>query len=447
MAALFVVTAACGKKGPPLAPLNLVPDRPPEIDARVQGATTVLQFTIPSKNANGPGPLALDHLEVYAVTVAAGAVTPANREWLTPSHVIGRIAVKPPPDPDAPEEDSAEKDTRPAPGAKVSFAEPLTAAQVTPEILPKPGKPATGSAAGRGGEVPPVPALPAEPTPPTAGAAPPTPPGGETPPATPPGAEPGAAPTAPAAPAAAAPPLELPTRVYVLRGITRKGKPGPPSARVTIPLVPSPLPPTGVAASFGEKAVTVKWTAPEGSSATAPPLAYNVYAAPPPRSAAPAAAASLGPAPAPVNAQRIDALSFEHGGAAPGTEQCFVVRAVETVLNISIESAPSEPACVTPRDIFPPSAPKGLAAVSGTGVINLIWDPNPEPDVAGYLVLRAEAPSDTLQPLTPAPVRDARYADATVKPGVRYVYAVIAVDRAEPPNRSAPSNRVEETAR
>ena len=35
----------------------------------------------------------------------------------------------------------------------------------------------------------------------------------------------------------------------------------------------------------------------------------------------------------------------------------------------------------------------------------------------------------------------------TVKPGVRYVYAIVAVDRAVPPNRSALSARVEETAR
>jgi len=35
----------------------------------------------------------------------------------------------------------------------------------------------------------------------------------------------------------------------------------------------------------------------------------------------------------------------------------------------------------------------------------------------------------------------------TVKPGVRYAYVIVAVDKATPPNRSAPSARVEETAR
>jgi hypothetical protein len=67
--------------------------------------------------------------------------------------------------------------------------------------------------------------------------------------------------------------------------------------------------------------------------------------------------------------------------------------------------------------------------------------------MAGYLVLRGEAPGDTLQPLTPQPIKDTSYRDTTVKPGVRYVYAIVAIDRATPPNRSAPSARVEETAR
>ena len=39
------------------------------------------------------------------------------------------------------------------------------------------------------------------------------------------------------------------------------------------------------------------------------------------------------------------------------------------------------------------------------------------------------------------------YEDKTARPGVRYVYAIVAVDKASPPNRSAPSARVEETAR
>ena len=124
-----------------------------------------------------------------------------------------------------------------------------------------------------------------------------------------------------------------------------------------------------------------------------------------------------------------------------------MVRSDATDGTAAIESNASDPICVTPLDRFPPAAPRGLAAVSGTGVINLIWDPNTEADLGGYLVLRGEAPGDTLQALTPWPIRETRYADRTTRAGVTYFYAVLAVDRATPPNQSALSNKVQDTAR
>ena len=68
-------------------------------------------------------------------------------------------------------------------------------------------------------------------------------------------------------------------------------------------------------------------------------------------------------------------------------------------------------------------------------------------DLAGYVVLRGEAAGGELLPLFEAPLRESTYRDTAAKPGVRYAYAVVAVDKATPPNRSSLSNRVEETAR
>ena len=62
----------CGKKGPPLAPLNLVPEPAANVTARRLGSTVYLQMAVPIKNANGPGPVTIDHLEIYAATAAAG---------------------------------------------------------------------------------------------------------------------------------------------------------------------------------------------------------------------------------------------------------------------------------------------------------------------------------------------------------------------------------------
>lgn len=129
-----------------------------------------------------------------------------------------------------------------------------------------------------------------------------------------------------------------------------------------------------------------------------------------------------------------------------GVERCFVVRTVETTGTTVVESVPSPVTCVTPVDTFPPAPPTELAAVASEGAISLIWEPSPAADLAGYRVLRAEAGGE-LQPLTGEVIKDTTYRDETVQPGVRYIYAVIAVDTAKPPNTSVPSNRVEETAR
>ena len=454
-AALLVVAAAaaCGKKGPPLAPLNLVPDRPTGISARVVDDTVYIHTIIPAKNANGPGAPSIDHIDVYAVTLDKGALQPPNRDLFQRSRVVGRIEVKPPPDPDAPVDESAPKDTRPAPGDQTHFAEKITAAEREPQIKAAPAKPAPsaeapapavtmetpaavttsspdavpagGAAAGTGGTA----ALPGGPATgisaafllelPDAG--PLTAPGTQTP-------------IGAVAPAANPSIVTVPTRMYVLRGVTKKGRGGTPSARVLVGLEPSPpSPPSSTEAAFTASAITLAWKAPEDAAK----LKYNVYDAE-------HAAGGAAPPP-PLNGSPLDALTFTRPGADPGVERCFVVRSVQTRDDVDFESVASPKACVTPRDIFPPAAPKALAAVAGAGVVNLIWDPNDEADLAGYLVLRGEAPGDTLQPLTAQPIRETRYADTTARPGVQYVYAVVAVDKAG--NRSGNSNMVTETAR
>ncbi len=96
------------------------------------------------------------------------------------------------------------------------------------------------------------------------------------------------------------------------------------------------------------------------------------------------------------------------------------------------------------KDTFPPAAPKALNAVPTDGAISLIWDSNTEKDFAGYIVLRATGTGADLQPITPEPIQDPSFKD-NVPAGVRYVYAVRAIDTVG--NLSPLSNQVEETAR
>jgi hypothetical protein len=90
-------------------------------------------------------------------------------------------------------------------------------------------------------------------------------------------------------------------------------------------------------------------------------------------------------------------------------------------------------------DFTPPAPPLGLVAVPGPGGIALIWEPNAESDLLGYLVYRRELPALTSSRLTEAPVPTTTYLDRTAQTGKSYVYTVTAVDRSGHQNESAPS--------
>jgi hypothetical protein len=118
------------------------------------------------------------------------------------------------------------------------------------------------------------------------------------------------------------------------------------------------------------------------------------------------------------------------------TERCYTVRTVHSIGALSVESEPAPPVCEKLIDTFPPAAPKGLVAVASEGAINLIWDANPERDLAGYLVLRAPASSKEFTTVTHEPLRDTTFTDK-VPARTPFVYAIQAVDANG--NRSASS--------
>jgi predicted small lipoprotein YifL len=412
--------AACGKKGPPLAPLRLVPAAATQVTARRTGPNVTIRFVLPDKNQNGPGTIDLDRVEIYAVTIGAGSPVPPNRDLMTKERVVGTIAVKPPPVEDAPPPPN-DADKRPSPGERAVFVDELTPEKLIPVKAPPPAaKAAPGDAAAKPGDATTKPEdVPAKPE--------------EIrlkPDATQPGAPQGGA--LPAVAQVPAPPPDYPVRVYVIRGISKANRPGPPAERVTIPLVAVPSPPAALAVKPTERHYALDWGAPV-AEAGQPAIAFNVYL--------------RGQEDAPLNGAPVTDAKFQHEPIKPGEEVCFVVSSVQVVRNIPLESEASPPACSTWTDVYAPAAPKGLQAVAGDDGISLSWDANAEPDVSGYLVLRAEAPGDTLQPLVREPIRQTNYRDTAVQSGVRYVYAIVALDKASPPNTSQPSERQEVTAR
>jgi hypothetical protein len=151
--------------------------------------------------------------------------------------------------------------------------------------------------------------------------------------------------------------------------------------------------------------------------------------------------------PFPLNLNSLEQPIYVDKRVEFGVERCYGVLSLDEVAGLDIRSVVSTPTCVTFIDTFPPDQPEGLTAVGSEGAVSLIWEPNEEEDLAGYLVLRGVPLGETLRPLTLEPVIENTYRDTTGEPGVDYVYVVIAVDTATPPNESPPSAQVQERPR
>ena len=139
LTAAGALTIACGQKGPPLAPLHLVPAAANEVSVRRVADRARLRFVLPSRNENGPGPLELDRVQIYAMTIPANSVEPSMQELMAKERLVGEIAVRPvleegevaPPD-----------EKRPEPGSPVTFDEELTTQKLTPVEVQTPPPPA-----------------------------------------------------------------------------------------------------------------------------------------------------------------------------------------------------------------------------------------------------------------------------------------------------------------
>lgn len=122
-------------------------------------------------------------------------------------------------------------------------------------------------------------------------------------------------------------------------------------------------------------------------------------------------------------------FSFDHN-------YIYSVRTAAKFGSTWIESDDSNLLTVTPKDIFPPSAPQGIvivfvpAATGASAHVEISWSISPETDLAGYDIYRKEQGSDTALKLNPRPLLTPSYRDMSIQPGISYSYMVKAVDRA-----------------
>jgi hypothetical protein len=191
----------------------------------------------------------------------------------------------------------------------------------------------------------------------------------------------------------------------------------------------SVLPPPGTPALEAQQGlVAVKWGVPPDAP---PDLAFSVHRR--------LEEAKVYPD-APLNPEPVTAASFEDRTAVFGVASCYVVSAVLGPSG-SVSSLPSEEACITPRDIFPPEAPSGLVAVPSDGAVLLSWSEVEADDLKAYRVYRGESPEGTFELL--AEVAQSSYTDTNAASDETYYYAVTAIDDAAGTNESVRSETVE----
>jgi hypothetical protein len=151
-----------------------------------------------------------------------------------------------------------------------------------------------------------------------------------------------------------------------------------------------------------------------------------------------------------VNLDQADAgMALDRGANLDRTwrysaERVLHVEADQQTLEIAGTSSAN--ITIDAKDVFPPPAPQGLAAVADAQAhaIDLSWMPDAETDLAGYVVDRRDVTSGaTSERISGSkPVVGPAFSDTTAVPGHRYAYSVSAVDRDG--NQSPRSEEVEE---
>jgi fibronectin type 3 domain-containing protein len=104
------------------------------------------------------------------------------------------------------------------------------------------------------------------------------------------------------------------------------------------------------------------------------------------------------------------------------------------------ESAASPAVEITPRDVFPPAAPRHVRAIYAAGAVQIVWSPSTATDLAGYNILRREDGGQETK-INEELARTPVFRDTRVEAGKQYSYRITAQDLSG--NVSAPSEAAE----
>ncbi|MGH9365465.1 MAG: fibronectin type III domain-containing protein [Thermoanaerobaculia bacterium] len=216
---------------------------------------------------------------------------------------------------------------------------------------------------------------------------------------------------------------------YAVVSVRRGGKRSPLSNIVALsPDIP-PGAPAILAVTLEERRICLEWLEPAEDLLGRKPAhvgGYLVY-----RRALPEE--EYGP---PLNREPVAGTSYVDTAAPYGATLVYTLRATLPG-KPRVEGAPATEAAVDYRDVFAPPRPARLLALSEEKLVRLVWDPVAAPDLAGYVLFRAEADGPPAR-LNKELIPDSFFTDESVAPRRRYRYTVCAVDTAG--NQSPPSS-------
>jgi predicted small lipoprotein YifL len=215
---------------------------------------------------------------------------------------------------------------------------------------------------------------------------------------------------------------------YGVRVRDERGRPSSLVVAKDLTTVVAVAAPRALAGQASADGVRLTWDAPEG----APAATYNLYRGP--------ADGTLSERP--LNVQPLTTRDDLDATVEPGKTYRYVVRAVAAEGPPYRESLSSNIVAVDASDRFAPAPPSGLVVVQEGGSARLLWNPGTESDLDGYRVYRQLGEAGWTR-VGAAVVHQPSFVDTGLAAGTVARYRVTAVDRAVPPNESAPSAEVE----
>jgi hypothetical protein len=208
--------------------------------------------------------------------------------------------------------------------------------------------------------------------------------------------------------------------LYALQVVEPGGKSSAMRAPILVEVAAPPSPPGALEGEAAEGQVRLKWQAAPGAVG-----GYNVYRRELPHGTDPEA---------PINPTLLKDTEYVDRTFRYDTEYEYFVRAALTAHATPCESPAGPVFDVKPHDHFAPTAPTGIAVAVEGAQIRVYWFPNAEPDLAGYRIYRRAEDESEARMVGEVGATESAFADAGAAAGVRYYYAVSAIDNATPIN-------------